>query len=243
MVDIASVTVSSGNPPPHQGTSWGAIVGVQILLLLLGGMVLDGGLIGAILLVATVVSWICGAFFALRGRTKQVPRVLVWSWVTSIILATIVYRVGDVDAMRRASMHRALIGNNERQLLIGCIAYRNEDPQKTWPIDMHSLIVWSKGDLNDKLLKVRWHADLEHPILYVRPSVTAPGQQPVILSDPACDRKGKVVVAYADGYTGVIADAEQAKAVWTEAKRLAVMPKALTEGISKSDWTVGLEKP
>lgn len=242
MVEDPNATVPSGKPP-LQGISWGAIVCVQILLLVLGSMVLDNGFIGTVLLGGTILSWICGIISALSRWSQSVPRVLAWSWLAGVILTASIWVLGDVDGLRHAGARRAVIGRNERQLLIGCIAYSSEDPHKAWPVDMRSLIVWSQGDLSDKLLKVRWHADLEHPILYVRPTSTAPSQQPVILSDPACDRRGKVMVAYADGHVAPISDPEQAKAVWAEAQRLATLPKALAEGISKSDWTVGLEKP
>jgi len=169
MVDVASVTVSTGKPPPRQGISWGAIVCFQILLLVLGGMVLDDGFIGTVLLGGTVLSWICGIITALCLRSQSVPRVLAWSWLAGVAISATIWIAGGCGS-NQAAARRAMIGSNERQIAIACLSYCADDPKGAWPLDMPSLIAWSKGDLDDRLLKVRWHPELEHPILYVRPA-------------------------------------------------------------------------
>jgi prepilin-type processing-associated H-X9-DG protein len=240
MVEDPNATVPSGKLP-LQGISWGAIVCVQALLLVLGGMVLDDGFIGTVLLGGTVLSWICGIITALCRRSQSVPRVLAWSWLVGVILTATVWSAGGLGGLTRTAARRALIGSNERQIALACISYCAEDPKGSWPLDMPALIAWSKGGLDDRCLKVRWHPELEHPILYVRPVPKVSSRQPILISDPTCDGRGRSMVCYGDGHVEAIADAEKAKAVWAEAKRLAALPKAQAEGIAATDWAVGIE--
>ena len=242
MVEVPRDTPSSTMPQAQQSVSWRTVVAIQILLVILGSMVLDGGWAGALMVSGAIVSWFCGAICATCGWRHSIVRVLVWSWVVGVALGAAFWTRSDHGLSPRVAQ-RAVIGNNEHQLVIACWEYKNEVAGNAWPSDLRALVAWSKGDLNEKILQVRWEPTLTDPLLYVRPATTAPSYQPVVISDPACDRQGMVMVAYVDGHTTTMRKADEGKALWEEAKRLAALPKVRADGIAASDWTVGIEKP
>jgi hypothetical protein len=130
---------------------------------------------------------------------------------------------------------RANAGSNMRQIAMSAIGYQN-DHEEQWPADFAELKKWSDGKLDDKLFQCPGHPEIKEPFLYVRPSPTAKGIQPVIIQDPACNRGQGSMVVYADGHFSYERGAV-ATAMWEEAKRLAALPKAKDGGIETRDWT------
>lgn len=211
------------------------IIAIQVILVILAGMLLDGGGIAGFLGFSVVLSWVCCGVVAIWKRPIA-PRVLLWIWLSAAILLAAIGGMGG-SCMNRNLAQRSNLGSNERQIVLGCIAYSYDDPRKVWPPDMPTLIRWSDGDISDKQLRVRWHPELARPIIYIRPVPTAPADQPVMVSDPACDKQGKTVLCYADGHVGSVGKGE-AQAVWDEACRLADLPRVRAEGARPEDWTV-----
>ena len=135
------------------------------------------------------------------------------------------------------------LGSNMRQVVFAMIAYSYDSTPPgqapIWPHDDRMLIAWSGGELTDKIFRSPTHPDIQPAWIYVRPTPTASSSQPVLVSDPRCTDGRGCAVSYADGHVGNVKD----PAIWTEAKRLAALPKAAAEGIGASDWTVWLERP
>lgn len=105
------------------------------------------------------------------------------------------------------------IGGNERKIAIACNSYCADDPKGSWPTRYAVLDRVVQGRPRQQLLKVRWHPEIQNPLLYVRPIPKVTSRQPVLLSDPACDSKGWSMVCYGDGHVGTIANADKARAV------------------------------
>lgn len=135
----------------------------------------------------------------------------------------------------RESARRASAGNNMRQIALAMIVYGSENDGR-WPKDLSEIRTWSDGELADKLFQSPGHPEIAEPYVYVRPDAEAVAIQPVLVQDPACNRGKGSVVVYADGHLAFV----KGTGLWTEAKRLAALPKAAVkeQGIAMSDWAV-----
>lgn len=140
-------------------------------------------------------------------------------------------------SMVRDSARRANAGSNMRQIAMTMISY-GVDNDGRWPESLEATKTYAEGDLVDKVFQSPGHPEIEHPFLYVRPVADAKSTQPVLIQDPACNRGKGSMVCYADGHVAYVKGAT-ALAMWAEAKRLAVLPKATLKdgGIEGSDWT------
>lgn len=170
------------------------------------------------------------------------------SWSTIVIAAVLIVIAAGmiIPAIPLASdgaRRKANLSSNMRQVLLGMISYASEPdrPGQTpvWPHDDRMLIAWSDGELTEKLYRDTRHPDVQPAWIYIRPTTTAPASQPVLVSDPRCTDGRGCLVTYADGHVGTVKN----PAIWTEARRLATLPKAAAEGIDRSDWTTWIERP
>lgn len=127
-------------------------------------------------------------------------------------------------------------GSRMRQIVMAMICYTVNDPTceaGPFPLDLPSLVAFSDGELVPKVFKDPAHPSIIDPYLYVRPYPNAPSSMPVLVADPACcDGRGSMV-AYADGHVDFV----EGRALWDEARRLSVLPKATAGGIELADWT------
>ncbi len=141
-------------------------------------------------------------------------------------------------AMVRESARKANAGSNMRQITLAMIVYGSEN-DGLWPKDLAETKTWADGELTDKIFQSPGHPEITKPFLYVRPDPKAKAIQPVLVQDPACNRGKGSVVSYADGHIGFV----KGTGLWTEAKRLAALPKATVkeQGIEMADWTVNTE--
>jgi|GEM_PF-4402576 len=124
--------------------------------------------------------------------------------------------------------------NNMKQILTGMIAW-TIDHDGEFPPDFTAL--QTDLDFPDSVFRSRLvPADFPLPhYLYVRPGAEVASWQPVILEDPAHTGNGTLQFAQADSAIRVLRG-DAAQAVWAEAQRLAVLPKAAKEGIDTADW-------
>lgn len=177
----------------------------------------------------------------MRQPTKTSWPAIVVAAILVVIAAGMIIPIMPLtsDGARR----KANLSSNMRQVILGMICYASEpDPPgqpPAWPLDDRMLIAWSDGELTEKLYRDPQHPDVQPAWIYVRPTTTAPASQPVLVSDPRCTNGRGCVVTYADGHVGTIKN----PAIWTEARRLAALPKATADGIDRSDWTTWIERP
>ena len=136
-------------------------------------------------------------------------------------------------SMMRESARRANAGSNMRQIALGLISY-SCDYDGRFPADLAEVQKWSDGELVDKIFQSPGHPEITAPFLYIRPNPRAKATQPILVQDPACNRGKGSMVCYADGHVAYV----KGVALWAEAKRLAVLPKASAkeEGIETTDW-------
>ena len=135
--------------------------------------------------------------------------------------------------MVRESARRTSSGNNERQLVLGCLVWANDHDQK-WPPTLDQMMKDNR-DMPAKMLIDPSDLKNPHPYLYVRPVSTATATQPVIVEDPACNHGKLSMVCYGDGHVGLI-KGDAAKTLWATAQRLARDPAAATTGITPDQW-------
>lgn len=131
----------------------------------------------------------------------------------------------------RESARKATAGSNLRQIALAMLAYGSEN-NDAWPKSLAQTKHWADGELPDKIFQYPGQSDIAAPILYVRPHRAAKANQPILITDPACQRGKGSIVCYADGHVGSV----KGTALWEEAKRLAALPKAALEGIAFADW-------
>lgn len=132
----------------------------------------------------------------------------------------------------RESARKAQAGSNMRQIGLVMIAYTT-DNDGAWPKDIAKAVEYAAGELTPKLLTYPGRPAIMAPFLYVRPHPAAKAIQPVLISDPACQKGKGSLVFYADGHIGQV----KGTALWEEGKRLAASPKAGGGGIETVDWT------
>ncbi len=131
----------------------------------------------------------------------------------------------------RESARKATAGSNLRQIALAMLAYGSEN-NDAWPKSLEQTKQWADGELSDKIFQYPGRPDHVAPILYVRPHPAAKAIQPVLITDPACQRGKGSIVCYADGHIASV----KGTALWEEGKRLAALPKAAHEGIAFADW-------
>ena len=124
--------------------------------------------------------------------------------------------------------------NNMKQIVTGMVAW-SMDYDGAFPPDLATLL--TDVQLPESVLRSPLiPADVPGPhYLYVRPAAEIASWQPVILEDPAHTTDGTLQFAQADGAIRTLRG-DAAQAVWAEARRLAVLPKAAKEGIPTADW-------
>ncbi len=124
--------------------------------------------------------------------------------------------------------------NNIKQIVTGMVAW-SMDYDGEFPPDFATLMV------DAQIPEFVFHSPLlpaESPLphyLYVRPAAEMASWQPVILEDPAHTTDGTLLIGQADGAIRTLRG-DAAQAVWAEAQRLAILPKAAKEGIATADW-------
>lgn len=135
-------------------------------------------------------------------------------------------------AATRNAARKSKSGNQMRQLCLACLVSANEQ-DGAWPKSLAAMLAdpAMEGQIGEHLLRA---PNPPHtPYLYVRPDPAADSDQPVLVEDPACNGGKGSMVAYADGHVSFV----EGDAVWREAQRLAVLPHAATDGISREDWS------
>lgn len=165
--------------------------------------------------------------FRLDGREAMVTDIMPLSVGAGMLLPAI--------QQVRESARRAQSSSNMRQICLAMLAYGAENDGR-WPASIAAVREWSEGELADAVFRSPSRPDIAEPYLYVRPDLRAKADQPVLVQDPACNRGRGSLVVYADGHVAFV----QGGALWAEAQRLAVQPKAAVpqQGIAMSDWTV-----
>lgn len=100
-----------------------------------------------------------------------------------------------------------------------------------WPRDFAELRGWAK-DLTDDSFANAGEPELKQPFCYVAPLVAPPGDQPVLVQDPAANQGRGSWVGFADGRllfkTEVL--------YWQEAQRLSALAAARNVGVDIVEW-------
>ena len=137
----------------------------------------------------------------------------------------------------REGARKANSGNNIRQLVLGSCVWCNDNDQQ-WPPDLEKMRSDMGGDIPDKIMHSPGDPTRTNPYLYIRPASNGSSIQPAIVEDPACWKGKGCNVGFCDGHIAWIPRA-RAKRVWTEAQRLAALPKAAIkdQGIAPKDWS------
>ncbi len=206
--------------PPKPGS------GLSITALVLG-------IIGLIVPLLGIAALVCGIIgLKNQGRGMAIAGIVLGSLgiLTSCAILPALLMPAITGAMTEARKVQA--GNNMRQIGLAMRAYMNEH-DAGYPKDLEELRSPDYG-LSRKVFTSPGHPEITQPFCYVRPIATAGRNQPILVQDPACNRGKGSGVLYADVRFAFV----KGTALWTEAQRLSVLPKAQDKGIELADWTV-----
>lgn len=130
-------------------------------------------------------------------------------------------RIRSID---QAATHRM------RRVLQRCISF-NKSVSGHWPRDVEDLRTWAK-DLTDDDFAAPGRPDITLALRYVPPAAGAPGDQPVLVQDPA-GRDGRGgLVGFVDGRIEYRAGMRY----WQEAVRLQALPGIREHGVEAGQW-------